>query len=118
MAEHGLFIGWGAARPGKEVAASSLFMDAVAYWNSLKASGEIEALDLAFLDPHGGDLGGFALLEGDADKLARLRTTEEFQRLMMRGGVCLDHLGVVDAMVGPGVMHSMEQWNQVVADLV
>ncbi|HSG86971.1 MAG TPA: hypothetical protein VLA23_11595 [Candidatus Limnocylindrales bacterium] len=118
MADYGIFIGWGASRVGREVAASRLFEEAVAYWSGLKASGEIEALDLVLLGAHGGDLGGFALLQGEPEKLARLRMAPEWQRLVMRGGICLDGLGVVDAQVNGGVLRSMQQWNEAIADLV
>jgi hypothetical protein len=118
MADYGLFIGWGAPRPGKETAAGKLFEESVAYWNGLKASGEIEDFDLVVLNPHGGDLGGFALLQADPERLGRLRMSPEFQRRTMRAGVCLDSLGVVDAQVNGGAISSVQRWAEAVADLV
>ena len=118
MADHGIFIGWGSSRSGREMAAARLFQEAVIYWNGLKASGEIEDLDLVLLGVHGGDLGGFALLQGEPEKLARLRMAPEWQRLIMRGGVCLEGLGVVEAQVNDGVVRSMQQWSEAIADLV
>jgi len=38
------------------------------------AEGEIESFEMVLLEPHGGELGGFILLRGDQDKLARIRT--------------------------------------------
>ena len=118
MAEFGLFIGWGSPRAGKEAAAGKVFEEAVAYWNALQAAGEIESVEYVFLSAHGGDLGGFALLRGEPDRLGRLSMAPEFQRLTMRAGVCLDGVGVVSAAVGAGVTRQMGAWKEAIADLV
>ncbi len=118
MAEFGLFIGWGSSRSGKEAAAAKVFEEAVAYWNALQAAGEIESVEQVLLRAHGGDLGGFALLRGDPEKLGRLSMAPEFQRLTMRAGVCLDGVGVVSALVDDGVTRSMGAWREAIADLI
>ena len=118
MAEFGLFIGWGSSRAGKEAAAGKLFEEAVAYWDSLKSAGEIESVEQVLLTSHGGDLGGFALLRGDPEKLGRLRMTPEFERLTMRAGVCTDSVGVVSAVIDAGVARSMVAWKEAIADLI
>ncbi len=114
MADSGLFIGWGASRSGKEAAAGKLFQEGVAYWNGLQAAGEIESFELVLLSAHGGDLGGFALLRGDPERLGRLRMTPEFRSLVLRAGICLEGFGVVDAYVDGGVMRSMQEWSEAV----
>lgn len=118
MAEFGLFIGWGAVHPGKEMASVKVFEEAVAYWGKLQADGEVEAVETVLLGQHGGDLGGFALLRGDAEKLGRLTMMPEFQRLTMRAAVCLANVGVVPAYVDAGVTSLMSRWQEVIADLV
>ena len=118
MAEFGLFIGWGSPRAGKEAAAGKVFEEAVAYWNGLQAAGEIESVEQVLLTAHGGDLGGFALLRGDPEKLGRLSMAPEFERLTMRAGVCLDGVGVVSAVIDAGVTRSMVAWNEAIADLI
>jgi hypothetical protein len=118
MAEYGLFIGWGSPRAGRELAALQLFRESVDYWNGLKAAGEIEDLDLVLLNPHGGDLSGFALLKGERERLARMRMSPEFRRVVVRAGLCLDGVGVVEASVNDGVMDSMQQFTDAVGELV
>jgi hypothetical protein len=118
VADFGLFIGWGSPRAGKEAAAGKLFEEVVAYWNTLKAAGEIESVEQVLLSHHGGDLLGFALLRGDPEKLGRLSMTPEFQRLTMRAGVCLDRVGIVNAVVDAGVMRWMGEWKGATADLI
>jgi hypothetical protein len=118
MAEFGLFIGWGSSQTGREAAGFKLFEEAIAYYEKIKASGEIESYETVLLTPHGGDLGGFFLLRGDPEKLGRLSMTPEFQRLTMRAGVCLDGVGIVNGLIDAGVARSMAAWKEAIADLI
>jgi hypothetical protein len=118
VAEYGLFIGWGLPRAGKELGAAKVFEEAVAYWQGLQGAGTIESFEFVELQGHGGDLSGFALLRGDAEKLGRLSMTPEFQRLTMRASVCLEGVGVVDAVVDAGMVRWMGAWQEAIADLI
>lgn len=118
MSEHGIFIGWGSTRSGRQAAVQQVFTEAVAYWNGLKASGDIDSLEIVLLSAHGGDLGGFALLRGDRARLSDLRMTPEFTRIVMRAEACLESVGVVHAYVDDGVMRFMASWREAIADLV
>jgi hypothetical protein len=117
MAESGLFIGWGDPYPGKETASLRVFEEAVAYWESLRAAGEIESVETVLLGYHGGDLSGFALLRGDREKLGRLTATPEFQRINWRASACLANIGVVPAVVDAGVTNILTGYREAIADL-
>ena len=43
------------------------------YYTKLQERGEIESFEAVLLEPHGGELGGFLLLRGEAEKLDRVR---------------------------------------------
>ena len=103
MAGEALFIGWGQVVRGREQKALDVFNESVAYWGKLQEAGTIESFDVVLLSPHGGDLAGFALLKGDADKLAALRNDDEFQRRNTRADFIVEGLGVVDAVSGEAV---------------
>lgn len=118
MAETGLFIGWGAPQPGREMASIKVFEEAAAYWGTLQSAGEIERVEYALLGAHGGDLAGFALLYGDPEKLARLSMTPEFQRIIQRAGFCVQNIGVVRAFLGAGAMGMTAGYKEIVADLM
>src|SRR5665647_3421078 len=77
MAESGLFIGWGDIRTGRDAAANKVFAEALAYWPTLQAAGEIESVETVILGLHGGDLAGFFLLRGDPERLGRLSMAPE-----------------------------------------
>jgi hypothetical protein len=97
MADAGLFIGWGAVARGREKEAVDLFNEILGYYGRLQEDGEIESFEPVFLEPHGGDLAGFVLIRGDAERLASIRVSEEFTRYTIRAGLVVENFGVVGA---------------------
>ena len=95
-----LFIGWGHAVRGREQQALQVFNEAVQYFTGLQQQGQIEAFEPVALEPHGGDLYGYVLLRGDPDTLSRVRAGDEFLRIIQRGGLVVERMGVVSAFVG------------------
>jgi hypothetical protein len=110
MADYGLFIGFGAPVRGRERQALALFNDGFEYTSRLQQEGEIESFETVLLEPHGGDLSGFVLLRGDQDKLARIRSSDEFQRLLARDLLVLENVGVVGAALGERLLTLMSTY--------
>ena len=117
MAKGALFIGWGAAARGREQASLAVFNEGVQYWTRLRQEGSIDSFEAVQLDPHGGDLAGFCLMKGEAEKLDQLRRSEEWLRLNARAGMVVDNLGVVTAHVGEGLERLFGQFGEAAADL-
>ncbi len=67
MAMGALFIGWGQAVHGREQKALEVFQEALRYSGRLQQDGEIQSFEPVALEPHGGDLAGFLLINGDPD---------------------------------------------------
>lgn len=103
MADTAIFVGYGPTHPGREQGALGLFNEVLAYYGRLQAQGEIESFEAVLLEPHGGDLTGFLLLRGSADKLDRVRRSEEFVGYNVRAGLLVTNFGVVGAYVGAGL---------------
>jgi len=97
MADAGLFIGWGEVVRGREAESLEVFNETLAFYGRLQEEGTIESFEPVFLEPHGGDLGGFILIRGDAEKLASLRVSEEFTQFSIRAGLIVNGFGVVGA---------------------
>jgi len=100
VAKGALFIGWGPTIPGREQKALQVFNEVIQYYTRLQQQGEIESFEPVALEPHGGDLNGFLLIRGDLDKLAHVRSSEEFVRMNTRGQLVVQNLGVVGAYTG------------------
>jgi hypothetical protein len=107
MADRVIFIGFGRPVSGREQASQTVFQEAMEYWGRLQAAGEIEGCDVVLLDAHGGDLGGFFLLKGERDKLARVRASEEMEQLLVRANLIVEDLGAVGGFTGEAIARRM-----------
>jgi hypothetical protein len=107
MADAGLFIGFGEPVRGREGPAVDSFNDTVAYLGQIQSEGRIEDFEIVFLDPHGGDLGGFMLVRGSADQMHAVRQDEQFLRQMTQASLVVERLGVVNASLGDGIARQM-----------
>ena len=117
MADSGLFIGFGAPVRGRERQATKVFNEAFEYYARLQQEGEIESFEPVLLEPHGGELDGFFLLRGDQDKLARIRGSEEFERLTVRGQLIIENLGIVGAALGGRLISQLSVFGAQVEEL-
>ena len=117
MADSGLFIGFGPPVRGRERQAIKVFNEAFEYYAGLQQQGDIESFEPVLLEPHGGELGGFFLLRGDKDQLARIRGSEEFERLTARAQLITEDLGIVSTFHGERLMAQMAVFSQQVEDL-
>jgi len=118
MADAALFVGWGNTVRGRERKALEVFGDAVQFYGGLQQSGEIESVEPIFLEPHGGDLIGFFLIRGDAEKLAALRVREDFMRLNARASLIVEGFGVVGASVAGGVDEQIGYFQAAIDEIV
>jgi hypothetical protein len=112
-----IFVGFSNPVAGREQAAGKLFQEGAEYWGRLQAAGEIKGFDVVLLDPHGGDLGGFFLLKGEREKLARVSASEEFQRLATRANRLVERFGIVGGAIGEGVTRQMAAFLEAAAGL-
>jgi hypothetical protein len=115
MADAGLFIGFGDPVRGRESQAVELFNETMVYYGRLQEEGEIENFEPVFLEPHGGDLGGFILIRGNAEKLSALRVSEEFTQFSIRAALCVEGFGVVGADLSERLQSQMAYYTEQIA---
>jgi hypothetical protein len=82
-------------------------------WTSATAASRPERPDRGPDRP----LGGFFLLRGEQDKLARVRNSEEFERYTARGELIVENIGVVSAVLGERLMSQMAMFAEQVEEL-
>ena len=66
-----IVFGWNRSIPGREKVSAGHFDEFVKYLTELQQKGTIQVFDVIFLDAHGGDLNGFALIRGGAPSSIR-----------------------------------------------
>ena len=103
MADAAIFVGFGQAARAREPQALELFGQVLEFYSGLQERGEIESFEPVLLQPHGGDLAGFALIRGSLEQLTALQTNEDFLRLNARATLVVDSFGVVPAYIGEGL---------------
>ena len=87
-------------------------------FGGLAESGEIESFEPVFLEPHGGDLAGFVLIRGDADRLHSVRMSDEWMKHATRGGLMTENFGVVSASIGERIERQMAVYMEQIGALV
>ena len=115
MADAGLFIGWGEVVRGREDRAVDVFNETVELYGQLQSDGRIEDFDVALLDPHGGDLLGYAMLRGSEEQIDAVRRDEDFQRVMTKASLIVDNLGLISATIGEGLARAMAIYQEEIA---
>ena len=78
---------------------------------------KIESFEPVFLQPHGGDLGGFVLVKGERTNLDTMVASTEFQRITTRAQISVEHVGVVNCILGQELEKQMGTFLPDTADL-
>ena len=115
MADRALFVGFGQPVRGREERAVQVFGEFVDMFGRMQSDGRIESMDVALLDPHGGELGGFFMLHGSEEQCSTLQMDEEFRRACIDAGLVVDNFGVVGAATGAAVAEEMAMYSEAVA---
>jgi len=103
MADNVLFIGWNRPLSGQELKAIELFGKAQEYFARLQSEGKIESFETVILTAHGGDLNGFSLLRGEAQKLFDIQNEEEWLDILTGVNIHVEGVGVVPGYIGGGI---------------
>jgi hypothetical protein len=115
MADAGLFIGWGQVVRGREDRALEVFNETIEMYGQMQSDGRIEDFEIALLQPHGGELAGYAMLRGSEAQMDALGRDEDFERLMTRADLIVDGLGIVPALMGEGLGRAMSVYQEEIA---
>ena len=115
MADAGLFIGWGEVVRGREDRALDVFNETLALYGQMQSDGRIEDFEVALLNPHGGELQGYVMLRGSEAQMDAVGRDEDFQRVMTKGSLVVDDLGIIPAAINEGLARAMAIYQAEVA---
>lgn len=117
MAEAALCTVWGTPVPGREKDALDNYGDALQYMGRLQQEGKIEGFEVVVLGPTGGDFTGFMLVRGTQAQLDSVRHADEYERLLIRSQLLLQHVRTTDAYVDEGLARIMGQYTDAVGKM-
>ena len=112
MANAVIFLGWSRPSVGREQQAMQVFQKSLEFYAKLQNEGRIESFEPVILSAHGGDLNGFVLLRGDAEKLAAIKRDEMFLDIVIEAEYCVDGFGHVDGYIGEGLDNVITRWSK------
>ena len=112
MSSNVLFFGWNRAIPGRERMSAEHFQAFGEYLATQQRNGVIQSFDAVFLDPHGGELNGFFLIQAENAKLDQLVASDEWVRHQVRALLHLDKGGGVRGVRGDLLQQRMGMWLQ------
>lgn len=115
MDDRALFVGFGAPVRGREERAVEVFGEFVGMLGRMQSEGRIEGMDVALLDPHGGDLNGFFMVHGSREQCDAVQADEGFRRACIDATLIVENFGVVGAATGDEVGRSMAMYTEGVA---
>jgi len=110
MSTNCIFFGWNRSVPGRERLSAEHFQQFTQYLHSQQQKGAIKSFDAVFLDPHGGELNGFFLIQGDNAKLDGLLSSNEWVTHQTRAQLHLDSSGVVRGVTGDMILERLDLW--------
>lgn len=113
MADRIIFIRWGNPKVGREKQALQLFQRSIEYLMMQQREG-LESFEPAIISAHGGDLNGFVIIRGDAEKLAELRRTETWLNNVVEGNYCLENYGILEGYIGNSLTDLMNRWSKLI----
>ena len=114
MADRVIFMGWNRPVVSREQQAFQLFQKSMEFWAKLQADGRIESFEPVILSAHGGDLNGFIIIKGDANKLSEILEDDNFRDMVTEAGYCLEGFGVVRGFIGEGTTDQLARWSKLI----
>ena len=116
--EAGIRISWGGLVPGREAAATEVFMEAISYFGTKVANKSLSYFEPFFLGTGDHDEeAGFLVLKGPVAEVFRVIEEEEYQNLLSKSYLLVNHLKVDMLTVGDGITSVIERSAKVRADL-
>lgn len=95
---------------GRERQAVEHFQEFLGWLGKQQQQGTIKSFTPVTLDPHGGDLNGFVLIEGDSNGLHKLTSDEGWLDHLTRGTLNMQGMGVIPAYTGSEMQSRMQRF--------
>jgi hypothetical protein len=105
-----LLFSWDRPIPGREPLSAQHFKDFIEYLQGEQRSGRIQSFFPMLIEPYGGTLNGFFLLQGEPEKLNELVDSADWLQHVTRAMLHLQGLAVLRGVTGAAVNERMGVW--------
>jgi hypothetical protein len=90
VADYGVAVTWGDARPGREKQSLEVWADGVALNDKAVANGRLERWDAVLFEPTGAPPSGAIRLYGSQAQIDEFIHSEDFQSVILRAGLTIN----------------------------
>jgi hypothetical protein len=112
MADYGVAVTWGDAKPGRDQKALELWADAVTQNEKAIADSRLERWDAIIFEPSGNPPAGVVRLYGTDEQIEAFIRSDDFQDTMLRGGLMLNNFGYRRFMTGDALAQGFARYAQ------
>ena len=108
MSNAALFVSWGRPMVGRETKALEVFSQVMEFYATQKAKGKISDFR-TYLTTNGelSQLGGFMIIEGSVAQCRELVDSEDYQKLLLKGGHVIENLQAVHLATGDEIQKTI-----------
>jgi hypothetical protein len=93
MADYGVAVTWGEAKPGRERQALEVWADAITLNDKVVADGRVERWDAVAFEPAGGPPLGAIRFYGTAEQVDALVRADDFTDIILRAQLTVSSVG-------------------------
>lgn len=117
MADYGVAVIWGEAKPGREKKALELFAEASALNDKAVSDGRLEGWDAVIFEPSGTPPNGVFRVHGSLEQIEAHIRAEQFQGQIQQAVLVLNGFGVKRFVTGAALAERMANYTKLVDSL-
>jgi len=117
MADYGVAVTWGDAKPGREKQSLEAWADGVALNDKAVANGRLERWDAVLFEPTGAPPAGAIRLFGTQAQIDEFIHSEDFQSVIVRAGLTVNAVALRRFTTGEALAQSFARFSDVVNSL-
>ncbi len=117
MADYGVAVTWGDAKPGREKQSLAVWADGVALNDKAVADGRLERWDAVLFEPAGAPPAGALRLYGTQNQIEEFIRSEDFQSVILRAGLAINAVAYRRFSTGDALMEAFGRFGAAVDSL-
>ena len=117
MADYGVVVTWGDAKPGREKKALEVFADATANNDKAVANGKIASWDVIVLEQSATPPAGVIRIQGTQEQIDEFIRSDDFLDPFQRAALLVNNVDIRRFVTGAALMEGLGRYSQLIDSL-